>query len=213
MAENFGVPGGEKPAWERLPGETERAFDAFSRYLHMQPRERSLVAVANQIGLQSERQLKKWSVRFAWTDRVAAFDGAKSLVVIGARVNAMASVTEGAAESELEVFRQQLIEDAQALRLVGRRLLLIAGDSVDAILRNVERAKRKAEKAMITEFGEVIDTGEEPEELYPTITREVQSLARVAKELILAASEAQAGAVGVTDTIAALSTRGDIAAS
>jgi hypothetical protein len=57
-------------AFEQQPRESAKAFAAFSLYLNLGP-QRSTAAVANKLA-KSEQLIRRWSAKFAWTDRVAA---------------------------------------------------------------------------------------------------------------------------------------------
>lgn len=61
------------PQWERLDGESSRAFDAFARYRDAGPR-RSLRKLAARETSSNLRQLQTWSARWNWLARCAAFD-------------------------------------------------------------------------------------------------------------------------------------------
>lgn len=61
----------EKP-WERLDGESAKAYEAFCTYLEMGEK-RSLRAV-NQKLLKSYTIIGRWSRTYAWVDRAAAYD-------------------------------------------------------------------------------------------------------------------------------------------
>jgi len=56
--------------FEKQPRESAKAFAAFSLYLS-QGAERSTAAVAKELA-KSEQLVRRWSAKFAWTDRVAA---------------------------------------------------------------------------------------------------------------------------------------------
>jgi hypothetical protein len=56
--------------FEQRPGESAKAFAAFSLYLSMGP-ERSTAAVATKLA-KSEQLVRRWSARWQWTDRVGA---------------------------------------------------------------------------------------------------------------------------------------------
>jgi hypothetical protein len=68
--------------WEQQPGETARAFAAFTTYRDLPPKTRSLVrAVEVHYGVQEGAesrpklgQLKKWSSRWQWVDRVREYE-------------------------------------------------------------------------------------------------------------------------------------------
>jgi len=56
--------------FEKQPRESAKAFAAFSLYLS-QGADRSTAAVAKELA-KSEQLVRRWSAKFAWTDRVAA---------------------------------------------------------------------------------------------------------------------------------------------
>lgn len=58
--------------WERQPGESAKAYEAFSMYRDM-GLQRSLRQVAAQLQ-KSETLIGRWSGTHRWVDRVAAFD-------------------------------------------------------------------------------------------------------------------------------------------
>ena len=58
--------------WERLPGESTPAFQAFAAYRDMGA-ERTSRAVAAQLG-KSAALIHRWSSRWQWVDRAQAYD-------------------------------------------------------------------------------------------------------------------------------------------
>ncbi len=65
-------------AFEQLPKESDKAFVAFSLYLSQGP-ERSLAKVAKKLG-RSKVLMEKWSAKFDWGARVAAYGAHMALV-------------------------------------------------------------------------------------------------------------------------------------
>lgn len=61
------------PIWERLPGESAKAYEAFCKYRDMPPGERSLREVARRLG-KSETLISRWSSQYRWVARVQAWD-------------------------------------------------------------------------------------------------------------------------------------------
>lgn len=59
-----------KMEFEQRPGESDKAYAAFSLYLSMGP-ERSLAAVGRKLG-KSDTLIERWCSRWRWVDRVAA---------------------------------------------------------------------------------------------------------------------------------------------
>ena len=74
-------------AFEQQPRESNKAFAAFSLYLSLGP-ERSTAEVAKKLA-KSEQLIRRWSAKFAWTDRVAAH-GAHLAVIEREAVEAVA---------------------------------------------------------------------------------------------------------------------------
>ena len=62
----------QSPAWSRLPKETPPAFDALGVYLEMGA-DRSLSKVGKKVG-KSRSLIERWSSRWGWVSRAAAFD-------------------------------------------------------------------------------------------------------------------------------------------
>lgn len=58
--------------WERIEGESVKAYEAFTVYLNMGA-ERSLIAVARQLS-KSKTLMARWSSTYGWVERVAAYD-------------------------------------------------------------------------------------------------------------------------------------------
>jgi hypothetical protein len=74
-------------AFEQQPRESAKAFAAFSLYLNLGP-QRSTASVANKLA-KSEQLIRRWSAKFAWTDRVAAH-GAHLAIIEREAVEAVA---------------------------------------------------------------------------------------------------------------------------
>jgi hypothetical protein len=65
-------------AFEQLPRESDKAFAPFSLYLSLGP-ERSLAKTAAKLG-RSKVLMEKWSSKFDWPSRVAAYNSHMALV-------------------------------------------------------------------------------------------------------------------------------------
>src|ERR1039458_1538340 len=74
-------------AFEQQPRESAKAFAAFSLYLNLGP-QRSTAEVAKKLA-KSEQLIRRWSAKFAWTDRVAAH-GAHYAIIEREAVEAVA---------------------------------------------------------------------------------------------------------------------------
>ena len=62
--------------WDQQPGETVKAFNAFSLYLNMAPGERTYQKVADILGLKSQATVERWASPqvWDWQNRVLAYD-------------------------------------------------------------------------------------------------------------------------------------------
>lgn len=58
--------------WERQPGETEKAYEAFLVYKNMGAG-RTIVAVGRRLS-KSRQLMTRWATRYNWKERVQAFD-------------------------------------------------------------------------------------------------------------------------------------------
>lgn len=62
--------------WERQPGESAKAYQAFKAYRDMPPAERSVrKSGGDSKGTARERRFLGWSSEFRWVERAAAWDG------------------------------------------------------------------------------------------------------------------------------------------
>jgi len=71
MHSHTGIP------WDRLPGESAPAYEAFATYRDAGP-QRSVRGIGRHIG-KSSSLLFRWSTRYAWTSRCQAFDSSNEL--------------------------------------------------------------------------------------------------------------------------------------
>lgn len=63
--------------WDKQPGETTKAFQAFMVYREMEPygeNQRTLAKVSEVIGHKSDRGVRGWSAKYNWVMRAAALD-------------------------------------------------------------------------------------------------------------------------------------------
>lgn len=63
--------GPREPHFPRCPGETPRAFSAFTTYFQL-GRDRSLQGVADRLGEKIDT-VKSWSSKYGWRDRIQSF--------------------------------------------------------------------------------------------------------------------------------------------
>ena len=104
----------ERKPWDRCKGETRKAYEAFLCYRDMGD-SRRLVDVGEKLG-KSEALMERWSFKWGWVDRVAAYEE-------GVR-----------AEAEHRLFEAQVDEQLAAIAETLRqsKLRLQAADGVTA---------------------------------------------------------------------------------
>lgn len=115
--------------WERQPGESRQAFEAFTRYRDM-PGRRSHAKVAEALG-KSEQLMAGWSSRWRWVDRVAAWDAEEDRIF-----------REEVARQRIAVARKQAAVAALMLQKATTRLQSIDADKLTAT--ELERWMRTA---------------------------------------------------------------------
>jgi len=111
-------------AFEQQPRESNKAFAAFSLYLSLGA-ERSTAAVATKLA-KSEQLVRRWSAKFGWTERVAAY-GAHLAIVEREAIEAAAR-SKGAEWASRE---QQLRETEWAMH---ERAIAAAKRGLDAYM-------------------------------------------------------------------------------
>jgi hypothetical protein len=101
---------------ERLPGESARAHEAIVEYAALGP-ERSLAKLAHVWGKSRSYvgQLERWSARYRWQERVAAYDEQV------ARTRVQRAATQYIAD--VEAHRESSRKTSQELRAVARACL------------------------------------------------------------------------------------------
>src|SRR5207249_1380834 len=93
--------GGERFPWERLPGESIQAYRRFMQYRLMPPGERSLRKLEIHYSLAN-----RWSKRWQWSKRTAAYDDWVSESIDGLSNHAQLGARYRAARLGLAFARQ-----------------------------------------------------------------------------------------------------------
>lgn len=104
---------GDQPVWERQKGEPTRAYGAFRLFRDMQPAQRSIGAVANQIDL-SDRRTHEWAVQWHWKERTTEWDDACHRIEDQERLEAIRSMHA----MHRRAGRAAIVKAVQALNLV-----------------------------------------------------------------------------------------------
>lgn len=133
--------------WERQPEEGVKAYDAFIKYRDMPKAERSIREVAK--GLDKSRNLiGRWSSKYSWVDRAAAWDAELDRKARDAQVE------------EIKEMRKKHVKIAEAMLVkAAKALARLPEDEINAmdISRMVDTAS-KLERISRGDTGEVIET-------------------------------------------------------
>lgn len=126
--------------WDRLPGETDKAWLAFGKYLDLGP-ERTLSALAgqrqsatkgrqkSQLRAKASGTLHLWFKRHRWRERAHAWDERFAAQVEAVKVDA-ATQRARVIESRRATVDEEAWEISQALKLKGMQLLGIPHQEV-----------------------------------------------------------------------------------
>jgi len=98
--------------YNRLTEESDQAYQAFVRYRYMGV-ERSITAVARQLN-KSRPLIGRWSAKYNWIERVAAYDQSLDAAKVAAEQRAVAKATEKAV-AKRELTKDRVLEEAAAL--------------------------------------------------------------------------------------------------
>lgn len=106
-------------AFERQPGETNKAYQAFTIYRDMGT-DRTLENVARALG-KSATLMERWSATYNWKARAMAFDNYLMNLHLGAETQAIGKKADQWAKRQMEhreemwALRQQLVDKAKAM--------------------------------------------------------------------------------------------------
>lgn len=156
---------GDVKPWERQPGESGPAYAAFELYRDLGPNERSLVKVARQLG-KSVTLMERWSTRWSWKERVAAWDAEITRQKIAAQVKAAREMAERHAKVGLSLQKRGLellhnLEPGSASWQDAVRLIS-EGVKIERVARG--EPSEVVEQHHMPQFVEVVLTTEPPPE-------------------------------------------------
>lgn len=138
--------------WERQPGETTRAFEAFVIYRDLGAG-RSHRKTGQQLG-KNLTTIGEWSVKYDWMKRVAAWDAEQDRI---ARNEMLAEMT---------ATRKKQRRQAQRMQEKGMELLesISLGDAKLSEIVSLLKAGMEQERIAIGDVGEVIEerSGNDP---------------------------------------------------
>lgn len=145
-------------AWERQPGESEEAYEAFTDY-YKNPK-RSQKKTAKAVG-KSEALIYRWSVRWHWTDRAREYDNALVREEYTATLDEIRKMNKAQAAIGLLLQKkgQEALEKLNLKKMSAKDLLqfLIQGTTIErrARLSDVSiQNKKKAQEESSTEYAD-----------------------------------------------------------
>ncbi|KKK68176.1 hypothetical protein LCGC14_2946690 [marine sediment metagenome] len=112
----------ERQAWERMEGESVKAFSVFTSYLHMLDGERSYRNLAKMYNKSNSyvTQLSRWASKFEWQARLAAWLENQTKNIDEIRTDAQAEII--AAEfADYHDLRAQWLEQSKYIHPVERK--------------------------------------------------------------------------------------------
>ncbi len=123
--------------WSRAPGEGARAHQALRLYLEAGP-SRSLTAVAQRLH-KSRSLVGRWSARYAWSARAAAYDAALA-----------AAFDHELAEARREAVRVHVAQADKSLQVFGQWLAQVDGASLSvAEAVSLRRSALEAQRVVL----------------------------------------------------------------
>lgn len=145
-------------AWERQPGESEEAYEAFTDY-YKNPK-RSQKKTAKAVG-KSEALIYRWSVRWHWTERAREYDNALVREEYTATLDEIRKMNKAQAAIGMLLQKkgQEALEKLNLKKMSAKDLLqfLIQGTTIErrARLSDVSiQNKKKAQEESSTEYAD-----------------------------------------------------------
>lgn len=145
-------------AWERQPGESEEAYEAFTDY-YKNPK-RSQKKTAKAVG-KSDALIYRWSVRWNWTERAREYDNALVREEYTATLDEIRKMNKAQAAIGLLLQKkgQEALEKLNLKKMSAKDLLqfLIQGTTIErrARLSDVSiQNKKKAQEESSTEYAD-----------------------------------------------------------
>jgi hypothetical protein len=83
----------KRPIYERLPGETTKAYGAFEEYRGLSKGDRTITKAAEKYG-RSRSVIVDWSIQWHWARRIEAFDEFAERERLDAQVGALRDMAE-----------------------------------------------------------------------------------------------------------------------
>lgn len=132
-------------SWEKQSNESSQAFEAFVIYRDM-GLQRSIRSAAKTLG-KSHKLLERWSAKYKWSDRAAAFDAHMDSITIKANEDARREMSERQAKTgmKMQEAASQALEkiDPASLRVNEALRMAETGVKIERAARGMDDSKPK----------------------------------------------------------------------
>jgi hypothetical protein len=161
-------------AWQQLPGESIKAYQAFVVYRNLDPMERSLQRVVSECN-KSISLIGRWSARWSWVERAQARDDFQELRRLEARIQ------------EKQRMDEQHLKIIRAMR--SKALEALAQMTPEDLAKNAYELRNwivdfiKLERLIVGE-PESIEERREKIEIHASIEEQIKEYAPVFQELL-----------------------------
>lgn len=109
-------------AWDKLPEETGKAYDAFLNFINQDPATRTKVAVGRTLG-KHPSQIDEWASKYNWNARADAYDMYMQTQLVEMKTASLAETREAATQALLrEVANVSSVLD-ELLRQLQQRII------------------------------------------------------------------------------------------
>lgn len=143
--------------WERQPGESMKAYEAFKIYRDLGPMDRSQEKVKEKLDKSSRATIGKWSSEFNWVKRAKAWDDEQDRVIRAENLKEITKMRKRHADLAVDM----LVKAAKALKKIPE-------DEISAreISQMVDTAS-KLERISRGDSGDVLETRDGGEAISP----------------------------------------------
>jgi hypothetical protein len=164
----------QQHAWQQLPRETDKAYEAFVVYRNLEPRERSLSRVSSELA-KSVPLIKRWSSQWEWVERARDWDNYQEMRRLEKRIEEKQQMDE----RHLKIIRAARNKAVEALTNMDTETL--AKNAFE--LRNWISEFIKLERLVLGE-PESIEERREKVEIKASIEEQIKEYAPVFQELL-----------------------------
>ena len=161
-------------AWQQLPRETDKAYQAFVVYRNLEPKERSLARVGSEL-VKSRTLLSRWSAQWNWVERAREWDHYQELKRLERRIEEKQKMDE----THLKIVRGMRNKIIEALSKMDPQVLAVDMREMRSWISEFIKLER-----LIMGEPESIEERRERVEIHATIEEQIKEYAPVFQELI-----------------------------